>query len=304
MSSHDVQDHPISQLNLDFSENFGPICSTHVSRSYPPRSSHFVNPPSGPSADASTRPPRFVCSAQNSASVYDNSACNQNQSYITLPNLTSDVFCNPALTVHPGSSPSPVIVSDMPDPGLPEFVVLVENDDNIACDMANNCKELLDSQTCNLFSHTIDTSRSDISIESSSRPSCFLCSQSHLLDCCPNFLKLSVENRFSFAFQNWLCYSCLQSNHLTKFCPKRSICSICQHSHPTSLHRGKPRNNTEQPKKLVVQPVTVRHDISPVFTGIPVFLSCQRSFLWKSQNRFKNLGDFYGGGGGYICWVI
>ena len=46
-----------------------------------------------------------------------------------------------------------------------------------------------------------------------------------------------------------------------------------------------------------------RHDISPVFTGIPVFLSWPRSFLWKSQNRFKNLGDFYGGGG-YICWVI
>ena len=43
-----------------------------------------------------------------------------------------------------------------------------------------------------------------------------------------------------------------------------------------------------------------RHDISPVFTGIPVFLSCPRSFLWKSQNRFKNLGDFYGGGGVYL----
>ena len=263
-SSHDVQHHPISQLNLSFSENFGPICSTHVSRSNLTRSSYFVNPPSGPSADDSTRPPRFVRSSQNYASVYDNSAFNQNQSYITSPNLTSDVFCNPALTVHPGSSPSLVIVSDMPDPGLPEFVVLAENDDNIACDMASNCKELLDSQTCNVFSHTIDTSRSDISIESSSRPSCFLCSQSHLLDCCPNFLKLSVENRFSFAFQNWLCYSCLQSNHLTKFCPKRSICSICQHSHPTSLHRGKPRNNTEQPKKLVVQPVTVETDCREV----------------------------------------
>ena len=259
MSPHDVQDHPISQLNLVYSENFGPISSTHVSRSNLTRSSYFVNPPSEPSADASTKPPRFVCSAQNSSSVYDNSACNQNQSYITSPNLTSDVFCDPALTVHTGLSPSPVIVSDMSDPGLSEFVVLVEND-NIACDIANNCKELLDSQTCNVFSHTIDTSRSNISIESSSRISCFLCSQSHLLDYCPEFLQLSVENRFSFAFQNWLCYSCLQSNHLTKFCPKRSICSICQHSHPTSLHGGKPRNNTEQPKKLVVQPVTVETD--------------------------------------------
>ena len=263
-SSHDVQHHPISQLNLSFSENFGPICSTHVSRSYPPGSSHFVTPSTGPSTDASARPPGFVRSSQNSASVYDNSACNQNQSYITSPNLTSDVFCNPALTVHPGSSPSPVIVHEMSDPRLSEFVVPVENDDDIACDIANNCKqELLDSQTCNVFSHTIDTSR-NFSIESSSRPSCFLCSQSHLLDCCPNFLKLSVENRFSFVFQNWLCYSCLQSNHLTKFCPKRSICSICQHSHPTSLHRGKPRNSTEQPKKLVVQPVTVETDCREV----------------------------------------
>ena len=269
MSSHDVQDHPISQLNLVFSENFGSIGSTHVSRNYPPRSSHFVTPSSGPSADASTRPFRFVCSAQNSSSVYDNSACNQNQSYITSPNLTSDVFCDPALTVHTGLSPSPVIVSDMSDPGLSEFVVLVEND-NIACDIANNCKELLDSQTCNVFSHTIDTSRRNFSIESSSRPSCFLCSQSHLLDCCPDFLKMSVENRFSFAFQNRLCYSCLQSNHLTKFCPKRSICSICQHSHPTSLHRGKPRNNTEQPKNLVVQPVTVETDCREV--DVPVKL--------------------------------
>ena len=265
MSSHDVQDHPISQLNLVYSENFGPISSTHVSRNYPPRNSHFVTPSSGPSADASTRPFRFVCSAQNSASVYDNSAFNQNQSYITSPNLTSDVFCNPALTVHPGYSPSPVIVHEMSDPRLSEFVVPGENDDDIACDIANNCKqELLDSQSCNVFSHTIDTSRRNFSIELSSRPSCFLCSQSHLLDCCPDFLKMSVENRFSFAFQNRLCYSCLQSNHLTKFCPKRSICSICQHSHPTSLHRGKPRNNTEQPKKLIVQPVTVETDCREV----------------------------------------
>ena len=263
-SSHDVQHHPISQLNLSFSENFGPICSTHVSRSNLTRSSYFVNPPSGPSADASTKPPRFICSAQSFASVYDNSACNQNPSYITSPNLTSDVFCNPALTVHPGSSPSPVIVHEMSDPRLSEFVIPVEND-NIACDIANNCKqETLDSKPCSVFSHTIDTTRRNFSIESSSRPSCFLCSQSHLLDCCPEFLQLSVENRFSFAFQNRLCYSCLQSNHLTKFCPKRSICSICQHSHPTSLHRGKPRNNTEQSKKLIVQPVTVETDCREV----------------------------------------
>ena len=35
MYSHDVQDHPISQSTLVFSEDFGPISSTHVSHSYP-----------------------------------------------------------------------------------------------------------------------------------------------------------------------------------------------------------------------------------------------------------------------------
>ena len=305
MSSHDVQDHPISQLNLVFSKDFGLISSTHVSRSYPQRSSHFVTPSSGPSADASTRLPQFVCSAQNSASVYNNSAFNQNQSYITSPNLTSDVFCNPALTVHPGSSPSPVFVSDMLDPGLSEFVVLVENDTDVACDGVNNCKQkILDSKPCSEFSHTIDTFRSNISIESSSRPSCFFCSQSHLLDCCPDFLKMSIENRFSFAFQNWLCYSCLQFNHLTKLCPKRSICSICQHSHPTSLHGGKPRNNTEQPKKLVVQPVTVETDCReveslvltvnlPMMTNVVLLSPCQ--LVMSCPQSMKN--QFI------VCWI-
>ena len=127
--------------------------------------------------------------------------------------------------------------------------------------MANDCKEeLLDSKPCSEISHTIDTIGSNIFIE----PSCFLCSQSHLLDCCPEFLQLSVENRFSYAFQNRLCYSCLQSDHFTKFCQKCSICSICHHSHPTSLHGGKPQNNTEQPTNLVVQPVTVEIDCREV----------------------------------------
>ena len=214
--------------------------------------------------------------------MYDNSACNQNQSYITSPNLTGDVSCDPAFTVHPGSSPSPGIVSDMSDPRLPEYVVLVENDDNIACDMSNNCKEeLLDSKPCSEFSHTIDTFRSNISIE----PSCFLCSQSHLLDCCPEFLQLSVENRFSYAFQNRLCYSCLQSDHFTKFCQKCSICSICHHSHPTSLHGGKPRNNTEQPKNLVVQPVTVETDCREV--DVPDKLPAADPFVEISEMKFR-----------------
>ena len=218
MSSHDVQDHPISQLNLVYSENFGPISSTHVSRSNLTRSSYFVNPPSGPSADDSTRPPGFVCSAQSFASVYDNSACNQNPSYITSPNLTSDVFCDPALTVHTGLSPSPVIVHETSDPRLSEFVVPVENDDDIACDIANNCKqELLDSQSCNVFSHTIDTSRRNFSIESSSRPSCFLCSQSHLLDCCPDFLekgqlKIGLVSYFKIGFVIRVCSLTISQN--------------------------------------------------------------------------------------------
>ena len=86
----------------------------------------------------------------------------------------------------------------------------------------------------------------------------FLCKDSHLLDQCPEFLKKSVEDRVQYVFQNRLCYSCLQTNHSTKFCQKRSICYVCKHSHPTSLHDERLRSNTQEPPATVEQSVIAK----------------------------------------------
>ena len=169
-------------------------------------------------------------------------------------------------------------------PGLSDFVTFVEKEADIACDIMNNYQlDKVDNRPPRVHSHTVNTSLSEnstaLSINSkpsrvhshivdipmnenvtasSSKLSCFLCKDSHLLDQCPEFLKKSVEDRVQYVFQNRLCYSCLQTNHSTKFCQKRSICSVCRHSHPTSLHDGRLRNNTQESPKTVEQSVIAK----------------------------------------------
>ena len=152
-------------------------------------------------------------------------------------------------------------------PGLSEFVEFVEKEADVACDIANNYQlDRVDNKSFKVHTHAVDTSRSENPTESAYKLSCILCKDSHLLDLCPEFLKKSVEDRFSYVFQNRVCYSCLKSNHSAKFCKKHSVCTVCKHSHPTSLHGGRPPryNAPEQPKVLVEQLVTAKTDCEEV----------------------------------------
>ena len=147
-------------------------------------------------------------------------------------------------------------------PGLSEFVEFVEKEADVACDIANSYQQdRVDNKSYKVHSHAVDTSRSENPTGSAYKLSCILCKDSHLLDICPEFLKKSVEDRFSYVFQNRLCYSCLKSNHSAKFCKRRSVCTVCKHSHPTSLHGGRPPryNAPAQPKVLVEQLVTAKN---------------------------------------------
>ena len=152
-------------------------------------------------------------------------------------------------------------------PGLSEFVEFVEKEADVACDIANSYQQdRVDNKSYKVHSHAVDTSRSENPTGSAYKLSCILCKDSHLLDICPEFLKKSVEDRFSYVFQNRLCYSCLKSNHSAKFCKRRSVCTVCKHSHPTSLHGGRPPryNAPAQPKVLVEQLVTAKTDCEEV----------------------------------------
>ena len=66
--------------------------------------------------------------------------------------------------------------------------------------------------------------------------SCHLCSGPHLIDDCPKFLSLSLEERQETAKKKGLCFGCLRKGHLTKNCRNRAHCATCKRRHPTTLH--------------------------------------------------------------------
>jgi NAD-specific glutamate dehydrogenase len=71
---------------------------------------------------------------------------------------------------------------------------------------------------------------------SNASDTCVLCKQNHRVDKCPNFIKLTVIERFNQAKQLHLCINCLKIGHSVKQC-KSSKCKVCTKNHHTLLHR-------------------------------------------------------------------
>ena len=66
---------------------------------------------------------------------------------------------------------------------------------------------------------------------------CSYCDSSgHFIGDCKGFLRISLQDRYSFLRNKGLCYGCLKKGHLTKNCRGRLKCSICGRRHPTALH--------------------------------------------------------------------
>ena len=112
-------------------------------------------------------------------------------------------------------------------PELSDFVTFVEKEADIACDIMNNYQlDKVDNRLPRVHSHAVNTSLSEnstaLSINSknsrehshvveipmnenvtasSSKLSCLLCKDSHLLDHCPEFLKKSVKDRVQYVFR-------------------------------------------------------------------------------------------------------
>ncbi len=82
---------------------------------------------------------------------------------------------------------------------------------------------------------------------------CQLCRQMHHLDDCPQFGKMSIDERVEFLKENQMCFGCLGNDHTSKGCLKRRKCTSCGGRHPTSLHRkdfklseNRQENNTNE----------------------------------------------------------
>ena len=73
------------------------------------------------------------------------------------------------------------------------------------------------------------------------RGGCPQCNQfGHSLDHCPEFLKLSHDDKWRFASEKHLCFRCLQSGHRTATCMSPNGCGKCQSNHHSLLHQDKP----------------------------------------------------------------
>ena len=68
---------------------------------------------------------------------------------------------------------------------------------------------------------------------------CPMCSKSHVLDNCDEFVKKKHEERLAFIQSKELCFGCLCKGHISKDCHKRLTCKTCGKLHPTSLHYNK-----------------------------------------------------------------
>ncbi|XP_075150742.1 uncharacterized protein LOC142224843 [Haematobia irritans] len=74
-------------------------------------------------------------------------------------------------------------------------------------------------------------------IPSNPQQKCPLCSESHPLRLCEEFLQMSVNNRLETVKRLKCCTNCLASSHTFSNCKSSNICFFCKQKHHSHLHR-------------------------------------------------------------------
>ena len=82
---------------------------------------------------------------------------------------------------------------------------------------------------------TLTTSQSHSS-NLSPPPPCVYCSNQHFIYHCPEFRKLTIEQRSQTVRDKQLCFNCLRPNHIVSNCPSKSSCGSCGKRHNSLLH--------------------------------------------------------------------
>ena len=67
---------------------------------------------------------------------------------------------------------------------------------------------------------------------------CLFCSRNHALGDCQSLRWKPYQERIQFLLSKKLCFGCLSTEHVAKFCPQRKNCKIanCKGRHPTVLY--------------------------------------------------------------------
>ncbi|CAH8600376.1 unnamed protein product [Schistosoma guineensis] len=79
---------------------------------------------------------------------------------------------------------------------------------------------------------------------SKERAKCSVCSLDHAIYKCPNFLALTVQERWSHAKVNGICFVCLRQGHKVNECKMTRLCNVdsCEKRHHVLLHTDSTSN--------------------------------------------------------------
>ncbi|KAK7930431.1 hypothetical protein WMY93_006826 [Mugilogobius chulae] len=100
-------------------------------------------------------------------------------------------------------------------------------------------------------------------IEPALNKGCPCCTGSHELKVCARLEKMDHKDKIDFLKKMGVCFSCLCSGHVSKYCQKRSLCAKCGRKHPTVLHKPG-MSSTDQTER----PVQVSVDNTLVSSGL------------------------------------
>ena len=101
---------------------------------------------------------------------------------------------------------------------------------------------------------------------------CLKCNGDHKLSQCPEYIQLSVEERWVLAKTKGCCYSCLSNGHTVRECRNRHSCGTeqCRRQHHPSLHSSHKAEDT-QVKNVFHSTREVEGEVS--LGVIPILLS-------------------------------
>lgn len=122
-----------------------------------------------------------------------------------------------------------------------------------------NTKDIKRNKASVLNTNTIEQSDKQTTTKTANGSPCMLCQGAHQLQKCPDFLKMSLENRKKHVKDNKLCYGCLKQGHSAKDCRRRHTCETCSKRHPTCLHDDNYSNSRQRETQVSTDNASHRH---------------------------------------------
>ncbi|KAH9578545.1 hypothetical protein MS3_00004738 [Schistosoma haematobium] len=127
------------------------------------------------------------------------------------------------------------LTEDNREPTFDELTQFIASRARVACSrfgrLANRSRK----------GHNVKTNchvQSEQGNSSTTKTKCSMCYYDHAIDKCPQFLALTVQDRWSYAKSKGICFVCLRQGHRVKECKLTKRCNVegCEKKHHSLLH--------------------------------------------------------------------